>query len=71
MRRRRVRAYGRAHASSFVSADHFGRMFRLAPFAQQTPKVEAALRELGRPGGLLDAAEPLEAGPGRSSSTAR
>jgi len=46
-------------------------MFRLAPFAQQTPKVETALRELGRPVGLLDAAEPLEAGPGRSSSTAR
>jgi len=46
-------------------------MSRPAPFAQQTPKVEAALRELGRPGGLLDAAEPLEAGPGRSSSTAR
>jgi hypothetical protein len=46
-------------------------MFRLAPFAQQTPEVDAALRELGRPVGLLDAAEPLEAGPGRSSSTAR
>jgi hypothetical protein len=52
-----------SHASSYVSAEHFGRMFRLAPFAQQTPKVEAALRELGRPGGLLDAVDPLAAGP--------
>ena len=43
--------------------EHFGRIFRLAPFARQTPKVEAALRELGRPGGLLDAADPLAAGP--------
>ena len=52
-----------AHASSPVSADHFGRMFRLPPFAQHGPKVEAALRELGKPGGLLDAADPLAAGP--------
>src|SRR4051794_30968951 len=37
--------------------------FRLSPFAQQSPKVEAALRELGKPGGLLDANDPLEAGP--------
>jgi hypothetical protein len=51
-----------AHASS-AGAQHFGRIFRLPPFAQQTPKVEAALRELGRPGGLLDAADPLAAGP--------
>jgi Animal haem peroxidase len=52
-----------AHASSPAGADHFGRIFRLAPFAQQSPKVEAALRELGKPGGLLDAADPLAAGP--------
>jgi hypothetical protein len=52
-----------AHASSAAGADHFGRIFRLPPFAQQSPKVEAALRELGKPGGLLDAADPLAAGP--------
>jgi Animal haem peroxidase len=52
-----------ASASSPAGADHFGRMFRLPPFAQNSPKVEAALRELGRPGGLLDAADPLAAGP--------
>ena len=51
-----------AHAGA-AAAEHFGRMFRLPAFAQQTPKVEAALRELGRPGGLLDAADPLAAGP--------
>jgi hypothetical protein len=38
-------------------------MFRLPTFAPQSLKVEAALRELGRPGGLLDAADPLAAGP--------
>jgi hypothetical protein len=52
-----------AHASAAVGADRFGRMFRLPAFAPQSPKVEAALRELGRPGGLLDAADPLAAGP--------
>ena len=44
-------------------ADHFGRIFRLKPFAEHTPAVESALVELGRPGGLLDAADPLSAGP--------
>ena len=44
-------------------ADHFGRIFRLPSFAEQTPQVEAALVELGKPGGLLDAADPLAAGP--------
>src|SRR6187549_4160418 len=52
-----------AHASASVGADRFGRMFRLPTFAPQSLKVEAALRELGRPGGLLDAADPLAAGP--------
>ena len=55
----RRRAHGPcAHAAS-AGAEHFGRIFRLPPFARQTPEVEAALRELGRPGGLLDAADPL------------
>jgi hypothetical protein len=45
------------------SPGHFGRIFPLPPFAEQGPKVEAALRELGRPGGLLDAADSLAAGP--------
>lgn len=44
-------------------SDHFGRMFRLPPFAENSPRVEAALRELGEPGGLLDANDRLSAGP--------
>jgi Animal haem peroxidase len=43
--------------------ERFGRIFRLRPFAEPSPAVEAALRELGRPGGLLDAADLLSAGP--------
>ena len=54
---------GRPPSSSPASADHFGRIFRLPPFAPESPQVEAALRELGKPGGLLDAADPLAAGP--------
>ena len=56
-----------AHAGTsagLVNTSSFTRLFPdLATFANQSPKVEAALRELGRPGGLLDAADPLEAGP--------
>jgi Animal haem peroxidase len=44
-------------------ADRFGRIFRLRPFAARSPRVEAALRELGAPGGLLDAKDRLDAGP--------
>jgi hypothetical protein len=52
-----------ARGRGFPAPEHFGRIFRLPPFAQQSPKVEAALRELGKPGGLLDANDPLDAGP--------
>jgi hypothetical protein len=57
-----------AHADSSgerggARPDHFGRIFRLPPFAEQTPRVEAALVELGRPRGLLDADDHLAAGP--------
>jgi hypothetical protein len=51
------------HRYAPARADHFGRIFRLPPFAEQSPKVEAALVELGKPGGLLDADDPLAAGP--------
>ena len=43
--------------------DNFGRMFRLAPFAAATDTVRAALTELGKPGGLLDAKDDLAKGP--------
>ena len=52
-----------APASGAERSDHFGRIFQLPPFAVQTPAVEAALIEIGKPGGLLDAADPLSAGP--------
>ena len=42
----------------------FGRMFpNLPPFAQPTEAVKAALRELGKPGGIMDARDPLDRGP--------
>ncbi len=46
--------------------DRFSRIFnRLPPFAEATPSVQRALRELGAPGGLLDAGDPLHEGPVR------
>jgi len=33
-----------ARGRGFLAPEHFGRIFRLPPFAQQSPKVEAALR---------------------------
>jgi hypothetical protein len=42
----------------------FGRMFRsLPPFAPPSPQVRAALRELGKKGGILDANDAVAAGP--------
>src|SRR6202023_2382370 len=43
---------------------HFGRIFHDLPaFAEPTPQVTTALLNIGRPGGLLDAADNLAAGP--------
>jgi hypothetical protein len=54
---------GQAHAAA-DGTNHFGRLFPdLPPFASQSPNVEEALLELGKPGGLLDAKDPLSAGP--------
>jgi hypothetical protein len=45
-------------------SDRFGRMFpQLPPFADATPQVQAALREIGRAGGILDAKDALDRGP--------
>lgn len=41
----------------------FGRMFHLPPFAPPTAAARAALLELGKPGGILDANDNLAAGP--------
>jgi Animal haem peroxidase len=63
---RGVLKLGRAHADSVPSVPlgQFGRLFGdLPPFAEATPKVKAALTDIGKPGGLLDAADTLSAGP--------
>ena len=53
-----------AHAVTLVNASSFTRLFpHLPTFAGQSPKVKAALKELGKPGGLLDARDQLSAGP--------
>jgi len=48
---------------SAAAGDDFGRMFNLPPFAAPTPAVQAALTELGKRGGLMDAKDNLAAGP--------
>lgn len=61
-------APGSAAAAEYVAATSprfFGRIFDLPPFAPATEEVRVALRELGRPGGLLDARDPLQEGPVR------
>lgn len=54
---------GHRAGQTAIRPDHFGRIFRLPPFAEPSPRVEVALLELGKPGGLLDAKDPLSAGP--------
>ena len=46
-----------------ASGDGFGRLFHLPAFASPTPAVKAALSELGKRGGLMDARDDLSAGP--------
>jgi hypothetical protein len=47
-----------------ASPQTFGRLFpALPPFALPTEAVRAALRELGRPGGIMDARDQLDKGP--------
>jgi hypothetical protein len=51
-------------AAQATSPMFFGRMFpNLPPFAQASPALQEAMRELGRPGGIMDAADPLAEGP--------
>ena len=44
-------------------SDRFSRIFDLPSFAEPTPQIQAALMELGAPGGLMDAKDPLHEGP--------
>src|SRR5262245_39535475 len=47
-----------------IAEDRFGRMFpQLPPFAESSNGLEAALLEIGKPGGILDAKDALDRGP--------
>src|SRR5262249_59345382 len=47
-----------------TAAGHFGRIFNdLPPFAPANAQIEAALRDIGKPGGVLDARDALDQGP--------
>jgi len=49
---------------SLTRSDRFSRLFaRLPPFADATARVQRALNDMGAPGGLMDARDPLEQGP--------
>ncbi len=55
---------GGAPPANVSCRDRFGRMFdHLHSFAPPTGKVRAALMELGKPGGILDAEDDLTEGP--------
>jgi hypothetical protein len=46
--------------STFYDEGRFGRLFpSLPPFSADTPSIRAALREVGKPGGLMDAGDDL------------
>lgn len=50
--------------SKYYDEGRFGRMFgKLPPFASDTPEVRAALIDLGKPKGIMDARDKLSAGP--------
>src|SRR5262245_19299221 len=52
------------HRRFVIPEDRFGRLFpQLRPFAPPSPELNAALMELGQPGGILDANDDLAAGP--------
>jgi Animal haem peroxidase len=53
-----------SHRGAPASSVDFGRIFPdLPPFAEANDKVRAALLEVGKPGGILDAGDRLLAGP--------
>jgi hypothetical protein len=58
---------GKAQAQSaafVIREDRFGRIFpRLPPFAATSPQLAAALTDIGKPEGVMDAKDPLERGP--------
>ncbi len=53
-----------ATAATLTPADRFGRMFPdLPPFIPADDRRRAALADIGKPGGIMDARDPLEVGP--------
>src|SRR5687767_1852301 len=53
-----------AQSAPVIREDRFGRMFpNLPPFKAGDARLTAALNEIGRPGGIMDARDPLERGP--------
>ena len=57
---------GRGGGGGNDGPDRFGRMFNdLEPFADSNAELREALTEVGRPGGVLDANDPLDEGPAR------
>jgi hypothetical protein len=60
----RTAALGEPSAAGSTSPLFFGRIFpELPPFATPSSSLTAALRDLGKPGGRLDALDNLAAGP--------
>lgn len=57
------RGRGGARRAAAAGPDRFDRMFDLPTFAEPSQELRAALVELGRPGGIMDANDPLELGP--------
>ena len=58
-------ADGGAGPQPIAGVDRFGRMFDLPSFAQPDRELREALTEMGRPGGMMDADDPLDVGPVR------
>lgn len=57
---------GLHQAAAATPADRFGRMFPdLPPFIPTDERRRNALRDMGRPGGIMDAKDPLHEGPVR------
>lgn len=46
-----------------AAPDRFSRLFDLPVFAEPSRELREALTEMGRPGGMMDANDPLEVGP--------
>jgi hypothetical protein len=56
--------YAHGHRGAPASRVDFGRLFpKLPAFAEANDRVRAALLEVGRPGGIMDAGDQLSAGP--------